>query len=72
MFTKKSNGYMAQVETWLQTEVFPPITRANADGDAQGIENAYARATKLIKDKMLESYRNGLNAKQTSKFKTDV
>lgn len=58
------------MENWLQTEVFPPITKAHADGDAFAIEKAYDATSKLIKEKLLESYRNGQSAKQTSKPKS--
>lgn len=54
---------MAEVEDWLQKQVFPQITMAHADGKVQEIEFAYANAVKLIKEKLLESYKNGVKAK---------
>lgn len=60
---------MAQVGDWLRKEVFPVIADVIHDNDPEGLEEAYDYATKLIKEKMLESYRNGLAAKPTSKFK---
>jgi hypothetical protein len=70
MFTKNKTGYMAQVDAWLQKEVFPPITRANAEGDAASLEAAYSEASKLIKNKMLESYKNGIAAADKAKAHT--
>jgi hypothetical protein len=67
-FQKKTN-YMAEVEMWLREEIFSPIRSAHESGDAEELKVATDRSVKAIKEKLLESYRNG----QTSvKSKTNA
>ncbi len=63
MFSKRKTNYMAEVESWLEKEVFPPI----AESDSANRRSAYRNASKLIKEKLLESYKNGIAAKQTKR-----
>ncbi len=72
MFTKNKTGYMAELDQWLDFTIFEPVKNAAVSRDAKELHICVAECKKLIKNKMLESYRNGLTAKQTSKFKADA
>lgn len=56
-------NYMAELEAWIHATVFAPITEAIASRDAKELHLAFERGTKAIKNKVLESYRNGREAK---------
>lgn len=56
-------NYMAQLEAWIEREVFTPVQEAISGGDAKELQLAFERGTKAIKRKVLESYRNGKGAK---------
>ena len=54
---------MAELEAWIEAEVFASIKEAVAGRDAKELNIAFAGAVKAIKKKVLESYHNGLKAK---------
>ncbi len=57
------NGYMAELEAWLDEAVFEPIERAIANEDIKELHLAFSESKQLIKRKVLASYHNGLKAK---------
>jgi len=66
-----ANGYMAELDQWLDEAVFEPIERAIEDEDSKELHIAFSDAKQLIKRKVLASYHNGLKAKTpTSNPKT--
>jgi hypothetical protein len=57
------NGYMAELEAWLDEAVFEPIESAIANEDSKELHLAFSESKQLIKRKVLASYHNGLKAK---------
>jgi len=57
------NGYMAELEAWLDEAVFEPIERAIANEDSKELHLVFSESKQLIKRKVLASYHNGLKAK---------
>ena len=58
------SSYMAELEAWLDAEVFSPIEIAVEDGDAKELHLAFNTGKLLIKRKVLSSFHNGLKAKE--------
>ena len=58
-----NNGYMAELEAWLDEAVFEPIERAIVNEDSKELHLAFTESKQLIKRKVLASYHNGLKAK---------
>ena len=66
-----ANGYMAELDQWLDEAVFEPIERAIANEDSKELHVAFNESKQHIKRKVLASYHNGLKAKTpTSNPKT--
>ncbi len=63
-------GYMAELEAWLQEAVFEPIEHAIVDEDSKELQIAFNAGKRLIKQTVLESYHNGLKAKNKSPFQS--
>jgi hypothetical protein len=63
MSEQKSN-YMAELNLWIDANVIGPIE--SASGSPQELEMASEQVKKLIRAKVLESYRNGQAAKPTA------
>lgn len=55
-------GYMSQLEDWIAEQVIEPLYLNFAEGDKDFTLEAIDAATKAIKNKILESYRNGQQA----------
>ena len=70
--SRSSNGYMAELEAWLDEAVFEPIERAISDEDSKELHIAFNEAKQHIKRKVLQSYHNGLKTNQTRNQKSYV
>jgi hypothetical protein len=57
------NGFMAELDQWLDEAVFEPIERAIASEDSKELHIAFSESKQHIKRKVLASYHNGLKAK---------
>ena len=57
---------MQQLDEWTNATVIVPLTRACESGDESQYHEAAANVEKAIREKVLESYRNGQQAKPTS------
>jgi hypothetical protein len=64
------NGYMAELDQWLDEAVFEPIERAIENEDSKELHIAFSEAKQHIKRKVLASYHNGLKAKTPTNQKT--
>lgn len=58
------SGYMAELEAWLDKDVYEPIKAAIAARDSKELHIAFNEATVQIKRKVLASYHNGLKARK--------
>jgi hypothetical protein len=64
-------GFMAELDQWLDENVFEPIERAIASEDTKELHIAFAESKQQIKRKVLASYHNGLKAKSAINYKTN-
>ena len=55
-------GYMAELDAWSDKSIIEPLTDAYLRGPEEVIIRAQELARKAIREKVLESYRNGQNA----------
>ena len=62
-------GYMAELDAWLDENVFEPIESAIVSEDTKELHIAFAESKQQIKRKVLASYHNGLKAKSPIKQK---
>ncbi len=60
-------GYMAELEKWLEDTVFEPITEAIAAEDNKELQIAFNEGKQLIKQKVLDSFHNGLKARTNAR-----
>jgi len=52
-------GYMAELDAWSDKSIIEPLADAYLQGPEEVIINAQEYARKAIREKVLESYRNG-------------
>lgn len=64
---KQQRGYMAELEDWLNRHVFEPIEQAITDEDSKELQIAFNEGKRQIKQKVLDSYHNGLKAKSNAR-----
>lgn len=57
---------MQQLDDWSNATVIVPLTRACNSGDERQYHEAALNVEKAIREKVLESYKNGLKAKPSS------
>ena len=69
--TTTHTGYMAELDEWLDFTIFEPIQNAIAGGDAKTLHIAFIESKQLLKRKVLASYHNGLQTKQSSNPKNN-
>lgn len=62
------SGYMAELDAWSNKSIIEPLADAYLNGPEEVIKNAQEYARKAIRDKVLESYRNGQNAGPRKSF----
>jgi|GEM_PF-4533083 len=62
-------GYMAELDAWSDKSIIEPLADAYLRGPEEVIINAQEYARKAIREKVLESYRNGQNAGPRKVFK---
>jgi hypothetical protein len=62
MSEQKSN-YMQQLDAWTQCTIIDPLHEAIVEGDGRKCDAVCEDVKKAIREKVLESYRNGLKAK---------
>lgn len=55
-------GYMAELDAWSDKTIIEPLADAYLRGPEEVIIRAQELARKAIREKVLESYRNGQNA----------
>jgi hypothetical protein len=60
---------MAELDAWLDENVFAPVERTIAAEDTKELHIAFAESKQQIKRKVLASYHNGLKAKSPIKQK---
>ena len=59
-------SYMQELDLWTRATVIQPLHEAITEGDGTDIDAVCADIKKAIREKVLESYKNGLKA-QTQK-----
>jgi hypothetical protein len=62
-------GYMAELDDWTNEAIVEPLADAYLQGPEEVIVKAQEYALKAIREKVLESYRNGQNAGPRRVFK---
>lgn len=62
-------GYMAELDAWSDKSIIEPLADAYLRGPEEVIINAQELARKAIREKVVESYRNGQNAGPRKVFK---
>ena len=55
-------GYMAELDSWSDKSIIEPLADAYLRGPEEVIISAQELAREAIREKVLESYRNGQNA----------
>ena len=60
---KKQTNYKAELNAWTIGEVILPMAKAHASNDKYVIEQTNDRVTRAIAEKTLESFKNGLKAR---------
>lgn len=55
-------SYMASLDAWSDKSIIEPLADAYLNGPEEVIISAQEYARKAIREKVLESYRNGQNA----------
>lgn len=61
--TATGKGFMAELDEWLDENVFEPIERAIENGDTKELHLAFTESKQFLKRKVLASYHNGLKAR---------
>lgn len=56
------SGYMAELDAWSNKSIIEPLADAYLQGPQEVITRAEELARKAIREKVLESYRNGQGA----------
>ena len=54
--------YMQQLDPWTEATVIDPLHEAITDGDGADCDATCEAVKKAIREKVLESYRNGIKA----------
>ena len=54
----KGNGYMAELDQWVEQEIITPLVGVCEEHGPEVFE----RVKKVVREKVLESYRNGQKA----------
>ena len=54
--------YMQQLDAWTEATVINPLHQAITDGDGADCDATCEAVKKAIREKVLESYKNGLKA----------
>jgi len=65
MSEQKASGYMAQLDAWTQRAVIDPLHKAIVEGDGDQCDAVCQAVKKAVREKVLESYRNGQQAGPT-------
>jgi len=60
--SETNKGYMAQLDQWSDENVIFPLSLAVSNGNDESRLAAADAVKKAIREKVLQSYRNGLNA----------
>ena len=59
----KSNGFMAELDRWVEQNVIDPLGRALAEEEsAEELGQSVSRIKREIRERVLDSYRNGQQA----------
>jgi hypothetical protein len=62
-------GYMVELDDWTNEAIIEPLADAYLRGPEEVIVKTQEYARKAIREKVLESYRNGQNAGPRKVFK---
>ena len=60
--SEEKMSYMASLDVWSDKSIIEPLADAYLNGPEEVIINAQEYTRKAIREKVLESYRNGQNA----------
>ena len=66
MSEQKTSSFMAELNQWTETEIINPLSKVFAEIETDGpvCDIACAAAKRAIREKVLQSYKNGLAAGQ--------
>lgn len=59
----ESRNYMAELDSWSEQQIIAPLADAYTHGPEEVIVRAKELAKRAIREKVLESYHNGQNAR---------
>lgn len=60
---EKQKGFMAELDHWTEENIFGPLLTSGDEGEPEEISEKILDMVKfVIRDKVLESYKNGLRA----------
>ena len=63
MSEQQKPNYMAALDQWIDANVISPLVYSGGDGEGQELtEETVEQVKKAIREKVLESYKNGLKA----------
>jgi hypothetical protein len=62
----EQKSFMQQLDEWTRATVIQPLHEAITEGDGEDCDAACEAVMKAIREKVLESYRNGQSAAGTS------
>ena len=63
----EEKSFMQQLDEWTTATVINPLHEAITEGDGGGCDAASEAVKKAIRQKVLESYRNGQGARRTDR-----
>jgi hypothetical protein len=64
--SEEKTNYMQELDLWTETNVITPLHEAVVNGDSADCDATCEQVKKAIREKVLESYRNGLKAPRKS------
>ncbi|MGI8838832.1 MAG: hypothetical protein ACR2H4_19660 [Pyrinomonadaceae bacterium] len=67
--SEQKTSYMASLDAWSDKSVIEPLADAYINGPEELILNAQVCVRKAIRERVLESYRNGQSAGPRKVFK---
>jgi len=62
MSEQKAASFMRELDRWTETTVISPLEGAIMDADQKGYEETVEKIQRAVRQKVLESYRNGQKA----------
>ena len=60
MSEQKTTGFMTELDQWTEENIFAPLLTTGEDGESEELsDETLAQVKKAIREKVLESYKNG-------------